>query len=150
MGSAVIQVEHLRKVYGSLMAVDDVSFQVFEGEIFGLLGPNGAGKTTVVECLQGLRRADGGQIRVFGLDPQAHPQSLRHRIGSQLQESALPARIKVWEALDLFSSFAANPTDCGKIVHAWVYWDIYYLLRSRQYPCPASNENWRQRKSGQI
>ena len=86
------------------MAVDEVSFQVAPGEIFGLLGPNGAGKTTTVECLQGLRNADGGQVRILGLDPWTQTASLRRRIGSKLQESALPDRIKVWEALDLFAT----------------------------------------------
>ena len=107
----VIKVEHLRKVYGSMAAVDDVSFDVAEGEIFGLLGPNGAGKTTTVECLQGLRRPEAGRIRVLGLDPQSQVQALRRRIGSQLQESALPDRIKVWEALDLFASFVPGASD---------------------------------------
>ena len=86
-----------------MLAVEEVSFQVAAGEIFGLLGPNGAGKTTTVECMQGLRHADGGQVRVLGLDPWTQTASLRRRIGSQLQESALPDRIKVWEALDLFA-----------------------------------------------
>ncbi|MFH1329743.1 MAG: ATP-binding cassette domain-containing protein [Actinomycetota bacterium] len=102
--AAVVTVEHLRKTYGSVVAVDDVSFAVAEGAIFGLLGPNGAGKTTTVECLQGLRHADAGTLRVLGLDPQAQGRELRGRVGSQLQESALPDRIKVWEALDLFGS----------------------------------------------
>lgn len=101
----VVEIERLRKSYGSLQAVDDVSFEVAEGEVFGLLGLNGAGKTTAVECIQGLRRPDAGRIRVLGLDPQADTRELRRLIGSQLQESALPDRIKVWEALDLFSSF---------------------------------------------
>src|SRR5579884_3384316 len=100
----VIEVRGLRKMYGSMVAVDDVSFDVAAGEIFGLLGPNGAGKTTTVECLQGLRHADGGQMRVLGLDPWTQRASLRRRIGSQLQESALPDRLKVWEALDLFAT----------------------------------------------
>ena len=107
----VIEVEQLRKTYGSTVAVDDVSFNVIEGEIFGLLGPNGAGKTTTVECLQGLRRADEGRLRVLGLDPQSQAGQLRALMGSQLQESALPDRIKVWEALDLFASFASSAAD---------------------------------------
>jgi len=91
----VIEVESLVKRYGSNLAVEDVSFEVRQGEIFGLLGPNGAGKTTTVECLQGLRRADGGHLRVLGLDPHEQTGEPRRRIGSQLQESALPDRIKV-------------------------------------------------------
>jgi ABC-2 type transport system ATP-binding protein len=104
-------VTNLRKTYGSLVAVDDVSFSVAEGEIFGLLGLNGAGKTTAVECIQGLRRPDGGHVSVLGLDPQSDTRQLRRLVGSQLQESALPDRIKVWEALDLFSSAERGPDD---------------------------------------
>ena len=107
MAKTVIEVENLRKLYGSLVAVDDVSFTVREGEIFGLLGLNGAGKTTAVECIQGLRKPDSGHMAVLGLDPRTQVRELRRLIGSQLQESALPDRVKVWEALDLFSSFGS-------------------------------------------
>src|SRR3972149_11387076 len=93
----VISLEHLRKTYGNVVAVDDVSFEVEQGEIFALLGPNGAGKTTTVECLQGLRHPDSGSIRVLGLEPP--DPGLRGRLGSQLQKAALPERIKVWGAL---------------------------------------------------
>jgi len=116
---AVIEVGHLRKTYGSVVAVDDVSFNVAEGEIFGLLGPNGAGKTTTVECLQGLRRPNSGLIRVLGLNPQSEGRALRQMIGSQLQESALPDRIKVWEALDLFASFAPSGLDWRELIKQW-------------------------------
>src|SRR5512137_2108518 len=109
--AAVVTIEHLRKAYGPVLAVDDVSFTVEEGEIFGLLGPNGAGKTTTVECLQGLRRADSGRLRVLGLDPQVQGRELRGRVGSQLQESALPDRLRVWEALDLFGSLTPGGAD---------------------------------------
>jgi ABC-2 type transport system ATP-binding protein len=105
--TTVIEVDNLRKLYGSLVAVDDVSFTVRRGEIFGLLGLNGAGKTTAVECIQGLRKPDSGHMSVLGLDPQTQVRELRRLIGSQLQESALPDRVKVWEALDLFSSFGS-------------------------------------------
>lgn len=115
----VIKVEHLRKVYGRTVAVDDVSFEVEEGEIFGMLGPNGAGKTTTVECLQGLRRSDRGHMQVLGLDPRAEAQALRRRIGSQLQQSALPDRIKVWEALDLFSSVSPHISDWRPLMEKW-------------------------------
>jgi ABC-2 type transport system ATP-binding protein len=118
MGS-VIEVDNLRKRYGSQVAVADVSFQVAQGEIFGLLGRNGAGKTTTVECLQGLRRADGGRVRVLGLDPQRHTQQLRRRIGCQLQEAALPDRLKVWEALDLFASLAPGGRDWRVLMDQW-------------------------------
>jgi ABC-2 type transport system ATP-binding protein len=116
---AVIEVNNLRKRYGTHVAVEDVSFQVRQGEIFGLLGRNGAGKTTTVECLQGLRRADGGRIRVLGLDPQRHTQQLRRRIGCQLQEAALPDRLKVWEALDLFASLAPGGCDWRVLMDQW-------------------------------
>ncbi len=84
--------------------MQDVSFSVAAGEIFGILGPNGASKTTTVECAQGLRRADGGLVRVLGLDAAWDRRELRRRVGSQLQSSALPDRLKIWEALDLFAS----------------------------------------------
>jgi ABC-2 type transport system ATP-binding protein len=118
MGAAV-EVNNLRKRYGSQVAVADVSFQVRQGEIFGLLGRNGAGKTTTVECLQGLRRADGGRARVLGLDPQRHTQQLRRRIGCQLQEAALPDRLRVWEALDLFASLAPGGNDWQVLMDQW-------------------------------
>jgi ABC-2 type transport system ATP-binding protein len=116
---SVIEVDNLRKRYGSHVAVEDVSFQVRQGEIFGLLGRNGAGKTTTVECLQGLRRADGGRVRVLGLDPQRQTQQLRRRIGCQLQEAALPDRLKVWEALDLFASLAPGGPDWRVLMDQW-------------------------------
>ncbi len=99
-----IKVDHLRKVYGTTVALEDLSLEVRKGHIFGMVGPNGAGKTTAVECIEGLRTATGGQISVLGLDPQRDRYVLRARIGIQLQESALQARIKVWEAMDLFAS----------------------------------------------
>jgi ABC-2 type transport system ATP-binding protein len=115
----VIQVKNLRKAYGSLTAVKDISFEVAEGEIFGLLGPNGAGKTTTVECLQGLRNPDAGYIRVLSFDPQADKAELRRHIGSQLQESALPDRLRVWEALDLFASFTQSSQDWRPLMEQW-------------------------------
>ena len=117
--AAIIDVRNLRKVYGDVVAVEDVSFDVREGEIFGLLGPNGAGKTTSVECIQGLRNPDGGSVRVLGYDPRTQGTTLRRHIGSQLQESALPDRIKVWEALDLFSSVAPGAKDWKVLLRQW-------------------------------
>jgi len=111
MKPSVISVAHLRKRYGSLVAVDDVSLEVRDGEIFGLIGPNGAGKTTTMECVQGHRRADGGTISVLGLDPQRDAQALRQRIGVQHQAAQLQKRIKVWEAIDLWSSLYARVID---------------------------------------
>jgi len=115
----IIELEHLRKAYGPVVAVEDISFEVNEGEIFGLVGPNGAGKTTTVECLQGLRRPDAGRLRVLGLDPQSDGKKLRQRIGSQLQDSALPERIMVWEALDLLSSLVPNSPDWRILMEQW-------------------------------
>ncbi|WFE21741.1 ABC transporter ATP-binding protein [Solwaraspora sp. WMMD937] len=113
---SVIEIEHLHKRYGDLVAVDDVSFTVDEGEIFGILGRNGAGKTTTVECALGLRRPDRGAVRVLGLDPQRDGARLRQRLGAQLQESQLPERIKVWEALELYSSFYRQPADWRELL----------------------------------
>src|SRR5438477_2519521 len=100
----VISVSHLGKRYGRTVAVDDVSLEVFEGEIFGLIGPNGAGKTTTMECVEGNRVPDKGTISVLGLDPQRDANTLRPRIGVQHQEAQLQKRIKVWEAVDLWQS----------------------------------------------
>jgi ABC-2 type transport system ATP-binding protein len=108
---AVIQAEKLHKKYAAVTALEDVTFEVRENEIFGMVGPNGAGKTTTIECCEGLRRPDGGTLRVLGLDPQADGNALRRRTGVQLQSAALPPRMKVWEALDLFGSFYDKPSD---------------------------------------
>jgi ABC-2 type transport system ATP-binding protein len=107
----VISVSHLGKRYGSTVAVDDVSLQVDEGEIFGLIGPNGAGKTTTMECVQGLRKPDRGTMTVLGLDPQRDAAALRRRIGVQHQEAHLQKRIKVWEAVDLWSTLYSQVVD---------------------------------------
>ena len=112
----VIEVSHLRKRYGDHVAVDDVSFTVEAGEIFGILGPNGAGKTTTVECIEGLRTPDGGTVTVLGLDPRRDRGELRQRVGAQLQESAVPEKMKVWEALDLYSSFYERPADWEELI----------------------------------
>lgn len=117
--TSVLRVDHLQKRYGDLVAVEDVSFSVEAGEIFGILGPNGAGKTTTVECLQGLRFADGGELSVLGLDPRREARELRRRIGSQLQESALPDRIKVWEALEFFSTLTPSGPDWESVMEQW-------------------------------
>jgi ABC-2 type transport system ATP-binding protein len=116
---AVVDVQHLRKAYGGVLAVDDLSLEVEEGEIFGLLGPNGAGKTTTVECMEGLRHPDEGQIRVLGLDPSREPRELRRRIGCQLQQAALPDRIRVWEALDLFAALAPQAAPWRVVLERW-------------------------------
>jgi ABC-2 type transport system ATP-binding protein len=113
---AAIEVRHLRKTYRATVAVDDVSFSVRDGEIFGILGPNGAGKTTTVECVIGLRSPDAGDIRVMGLDPQADCEDLHVIVGAQLQASALPGQLKVSEILDLYHSFYAGAADLGEIM----------------------------------
>ena len=100
----VIQASGVRKSYGATVAVEEVSFEVNEGEIFGLIGPNGAGKTTTMECIEGLRRPDRGRISVLGLDPFKDVYKLQERIGVQLQQAQLQKRIKVWEAVDLWAS----------------------------------------------
>ncbi len=100
----IIQVSGLRKTYGPTVAVDEVSFEVNDGEIFGLIGPNGAGKTTTMECIEGLRTPDRGSISVLGLDPFRQVYKLQERIGVQLQAAQLQKRIKVWEAVDLWAS----------------------------------------------
>jgi ABC-2 type transport system ATP-binding protein len=106
----VIQVSGVRKTYGSTVAVDEVSFEVFDGEIFGLIGPNGAGKTTTMECIEGLRTPDRGSIAVLGLDPFRNVDQLQERIGVQLQQAQLQKRIKVWEAVDLWASLYRKKT----------------------------------------
>ncbi len=108
---SVIEVKNLHKRYGDLIAVNDISFSVEAGEIFGIVGPNGAGKTTTVEMVEGLRAPDRGSVRVLGLDPRTNRAEVRRRLGIQLQESQLPDRMKVWEALDLYSSFYPDPAD---------------------------------------
>jgi len=112
----VIEISNLRKAYGDTVAVSDVSFTVDSGEIFGILGPNGAGKTTTVELLSGLRRHDGGAVRVLGKDPDRDGAALRELVGVQLQESELPERILVREALELYSSFYRAPADWRELL----------------------------------
>ncbi|MCE7000852.1 ABC transporter ATP-binding protein [Saccharothrix sp. S26] len=113
---AIIEVVDLVKTYDRKVAVDGVSFTVDEGEIFGILGPNGAGKTTTVECVEGLHTPDGGTIRVDGLDPRRDRAELRARLGVQLQQSELPDRIRVGEALDLYASFYRDPADWRELL----------------------------------
>jgi ABC-2 type transport system ATP-binding protein len=112
----LIEVTELTKRYGNRVAVDGVSFTVERGEIFGILGTNGAGKTTTVECLQGLRTADAGTISVLGLDPAHDRDELRRRVGVQLQESRLPEKLRVREALELFASFYPHPADVDTLL----------------------------------
>ena len=118
MSTSVIEVNNLHKRYRDQVAVEDVSFTVERGEIFGMVGPNGAGKTTTVECVEGLRRPDRGSVSVLGLDPQRDGTELRQRVGAQLQESELPSKLKVWEALDLYASFYRERTDWRPLMEA--------------------------------
>jgi ABC-2 type transport system ATP-binding protein len=112
------EVAHLRKSYGELVAVDDVSFSVAQGEIFGILGPNGAGKTTTVECAIGLRSPDSGTVRLLGLDPQADRDRVHEVVGVQLQAGALPAKLRVGEILHMYRSFYPDPADVGELTEA--------------------------------
>jgi ABC-2 type transport system ATP-binding protein len=105
----VVAVRGLRKTYGERVVVDNVDLHVTAGEVVGLIGANGAGKTTTVECIQGLRRPDAGTVRVLGLDPVRHAERLRREVGSQLQDSALPDRLRVGEAIELFATGRARP-----------------------------------------
>jgi ABC-2 type transport system ATP-binding protein len=112
----VIRVTGIRKTYGKTVAVDDVSFEVPAGQIFGLIGPNGAGKTTTMECVEGLRQSDRGRIEVFGLDPIRDAHALQRRLGVQLQEAHLQKRIKVWEAVDLWASLFDTSVDAAALL----------------------------------
>jgi ABC-2 type transport system ATP-binding protein len=116
-GSAV-EIAHLRKTYGALVAVDDISFSVAEGEIFGILGPNGAGKTTTVECAIGLRSPNSGTIRLMGLDPRADREQVHELVGVQLQASAQPAKLRVGEILDMYASFYRQRADVRELTEA--------------------------------
>ena len=115
-GRPAVEVAHLRKTYGTLVAVDDVSFSVAEGEIFGILGPNGAGKTTAIECAIGLRQPDAGTIRLLGLDPQADRDKVHEIVGVQLQAGALPGKLRVGEILEEYRSFYRDPADVGELL----------------------------------
>lgn len=115
----VIEVAGLRKVYGDTVAVDSVDLEVVRGEIFGIVGPNGAGKTTTVECIASLRRPDAGTIRVLGLDPVGQQKAVREVVGVQLQQSALPARLRVGEALRLFAAYYPAPLDVDELLADW-------------------------------
>jgi ABC-2 type transport system ATP-binding protein len=113
-----VRVSGIRKTYGRLVAVDEISFDVRDGEIFGLIGPNGAGKTTTMECVEGLRTPDRGTISVLGIDPFRYAYDLQARIGVQLQQTQLQKRIKVWEAVHLWAALYRKDTADGvRTVH---------------------------------
>jgi ABC-2 type transport system ATP-binding protein len=109
MNESMVSIKGLVKRYGSFTAVNGIDIEVGRGEVFGLLGPNGAGKTTTLECLEGMRKSDGGRLRVAGCDPQTDERKLRRKLGVQLQSSALPDCIRVGEALSLISSWHGLP-----------------------------------------
>jgi ABC-2 type transport system ATP-binding protein len=135
--TTMIEVQGLTKRYGTHLAVDDVEFAVTEGEIFGILGVNGAGKTTTVECLQGLRRPDSGGMRVLGMDPRTAGSQLRTRVGSQLQDSALPDRLRVDEAVLLFGDGDRRSAD--RLLETW------HLARLRRSSFASLSGGQRQR-----
>jgi len=117
MGSSpVVRVAGLGKTYGRTVAVDDVSFEVRAGEIFGLIGPNGAGKTTTMECACGLRRPDRGTVSVLGRDPLEQAREVQNLIGVQLQQAQLQKRIKVWEAIDLWAALYPRALDGAELL----------------------------------
>jgi ABC-type Na+ transport system ATPase subunit NatA len=111
-----IEVQDLHKRYGRVKAVDGISLCVERGTIFGLLGSNGAGKTTSIECTIGLKRPDGGTIRVLGMDPAGERRTLFRRVGVQLQEANYQERIKVWELCRMYASMYRNAADWGKLL----------------------------------
>jgi ABC-2 type transport system ATP-binding protein len=115
-GVPAIQVEGLRKNYGAVEAVRGINLDVARGEVFGLLGPNGAGKTTTIEILEGLRPRSGGKVSVLGLDPEHQANEIKDRIGVCLQATNLPDRMKVREALELFSAFYSRSADRDQIL----------------------------------
>ncbi len=112
----VISVTNLCKCYGDVKAVDGVSFTVGRGEVFGMLGPNGAGKTTTIEILEGLRKPDSGDASVLGMDVTRHADSIKQRIGVQLQSVALFPRLTVTELLDLFGTFFAHHVPTNQLI----------------------------------
>jgi ABC-2 type transport system ATP-binding protein len=120
---AVISVQSLRKSYAALEAVKGIDFEVAAGEVFGLLGPNGAGKTSTVEILEGLRPRSSGEVRVLGFDPDRQKQQLKDRIGVCLQATNLPAKLRVLEAMDLFSSFYTRNLNSEKLLQRLQLWD---------------------------
>ena len=138
MNEFLVEVDELGKRYGSTEVLRGVSFTVRRGELFGLLGTNGAGKTTTVEILQGLRRADSGAASVLGLDPATSGDRLRRRIGAQLQDAALPDKLRVGEALRLFASLHASPVRSASSPRSGI---SPASGDARSGPCPAASVN---------
>jgi ABC-2 type transport system ATP-binding protein len=115
----VIEIDDLHMSYGPVKAVDGITLNVHRGEVFGVLGPNGAGKTTTVETAAGLRRPDAGTVRVLGLDPAKDPDAVRHRVGIQLQQAVLPNRMKVSEAMAIFTAAYRDHADPDILLRDW-------------------------------
>lgn len=136
-----LEVRNLHKRYAQHVAVDDISFTVEEGEIFGIIGPNGAGKTTTVESIAGLRTPDSGSISVLGFDPIKDRAEVRERLGVQLQESSFPDAITVAEALELYSSFYRHPADWRGLI------DLLGLTEKRNTKYKALSGGQKQRLS---
>ncbi|MHB8618561.1 MAG: ABC transporter ATP-binding protein [Chloroflexota bacterium] len=111
-----VRVEHLRKSYGTRLAIEDLSFEVYEGEVFALLGPNGAGKTTTIEILEGYRRRDAGDVRVLGYDPGREPGRLRRCVGLMLQEGGVYPQARPREILSLFAAFYPEADDPDELL----------------------------------
>ncbi|RDY71129.1 ABC transporter ATP-binding protein [Halobacillus trueperi] len=112
----VIQVENLSKSFGTTQAVKNLSFKVRKGEIFGIIGPNGAGKTTTLEILEGIQKPTSGEVEVLGLNPEKQLRELNRRIGVQFQATSIQKKMKVKEALDLFSSFYKGKTQKDQLI----------------------------------
>lgn len=129
-------ISHIVKHYGKFTAVDDVSFTIKEGEIFGIIGPNGAGKTTTVECISGLRETDSGSISIFGYSPEKDRKKIKEFVGVQLQESTIPPRMRVGEALELFASIYPSPMDLDQLLEmlgiAYIRNSLYKTLSGGQ------------------
>jgi len=115
--NTAVEVKDLTKRYGSLLAVNKVSFAIEEGEIFGLLGPNGAGKTTTLEMIEGLRKSDGGSIQVCGIDVIKRASDIKEIIGVQLQSTSIYDKIKVGEAIDLFGGYYQKSLPTVEVLH---------------------------------
>jgi ABC-2 type transport system ATP-binding protein len=134
--TTAIEVQGLTKQYAGATVVREVSFMVEHGEIFGIIGPNGAGKSTTVECIEGLRKPDAGHISVLGLNPGRDRDELRERVGVQLQDAELPARLRVGEALRLYSLFYAAPADWRTLMERWA---CSPSRRPSSASCPAAS-----------
>lgn len=138
---SLIELRSVRKRFGDVLALDDVSFSVGYGEAFGLLGPNGAGKSTTVECIAGALKPDAGSVAVLGVEPYGHRRFVRDRVGYQLQSTALPPALRVGEALELFATFYSLPADVTELL------DLVGLTSQRRRPFGVLSGGQKQRLS---